>query len=241
MKSPTIARAVAVCLLTCALWPTARKAHAQAAAAPPHVSFAVVIGNNQSLGNRRAELRYADDDAARYFEILQTMAPGRVSLLASFDRDTEKLFPSARPHTTSPSKRNLNAVGRRLADQVRAARAAGQEVDVYFIFAGHGDVAEGEGFIELLDARFRAADLTTWLRAIPFSRAHVILDSATPSSCWARASRADDTSRPPRTLRARSRRGCPTWAYSYPPAPMAKPSNGLKSSRASSVTWCARG
>ena len=177
MKSPTIARAVAACLLTCALWLAARPAHAQAATAPPHVSFAVVIGNNQSLGNRRAELRYADDDAARYFEILQTMAPERVSLLATFDRDTEKLFPSARLHTMSPSKRNLSAVGRRLADQVRAARAAGQDVDVYFIFAGHGDVAEGEGFIELSDARFRAADLTAWLRAIPFSRAHVILDS----------------------------------------------------------------
>ena len=82
MKSPTIAR-LAACLLTCALWLGARQAYAQAAAAPPHVSFAVVIGNNQSLGNRRAELRYADDDAARYFEILQTMAPERVSLLAT--------------------------------------------------------------------------------------------------------------------------------------------------------------
>jgi hypothetical protein len=181
MKSPKIARVVA-CLLTCLLWLATRPAHAQAGVAPPHVapphvSFAVVIGNNQSLGNRRAELRYADDDAARYFEILQTMAPGRVSLLASFDRDTEKLFPGARLHTMSPSRRNLTAVGGRLSEQVRAARAAGQEVDVYFIFAGHGDVAEGEGFIELLDARFRAADLTAWLRAIPFSRAHVILDS----------------------------------------------------------------
>jgi hypothetical protein len=177
MKSPKIARAVAACLLTCVLCLLARPAHAQAAAAPPHVSFAVVIGNNQSLGNRRAELRYADDDAARYYEILQTMAPERVSLLSTFDRDTEKLFPRARLHTMSPSKRNLSAVGRRLAEQVRAARAAGQDVDVYFIFAGHGDVAEGEGFIELSDARFRAADLTVWLRAIPFSRAHVILDS----------------------------------------------------------------
>ena len=177
MKSLKIARALAACLLSYALWLTARPAHAQVTCAPPHVSFAVVIGNNQSLGNRRAELRYADDDAARYFEILQTMAPGRVSLLASFDRDTEKLFPSARPHTMSPSKRNLSAVGRRLAEQVRAARAAGQAVDVYFIFAGHGDVAEGEGFIELVDGRFGSADLTSWLRAIPFSRAHVILDS----------------------------------------------------------------
>jgi hypothetical protein len=141
------------------------------------LSFAVVIGNNKSLGNRRAELHYADDDAARYFEILQTMAPGRVSLLADFDRDTQRLFPAARGAAVSPSLRNLQAIGKQLAEQVRAARAAGHETDVYFIFAGHGDVLEGEGFIELAEARLRARDLTAWLSAIPFSRAHVILDS----------------------------------------------------------------
>lgn len=165
----------------CLAWLAALPARAQeplaTASSPERLSFAVVIGNNKSLGNRRAELRYADDDAARYFEILQTMAPGRVSLLADFDRDTERLFPTARAAATSPSKRNVLAVGRRVAEQVRAARAAGHETEVYFIFAGHGDVAEGEGFIELTEARFRASDLAAWLGAIPFSRAHVILDS----------------------------------------------------------------
>jgi hypothetical protein len=146
-------------------------------AARERLSFAVVIGNNKSLGRRRPELRYADDDAARYFEILQTMAPGRVSLLADFDRDTERLFPTTRPQATAPGLRNLEVAGKRLAEQVRTARAAGHETEVYFIFAGHGDVAEGEGFIELSDARFRSRDLEAWLRAIPFTRAHVILDS----------------------------------------------------------------
>ncbi len=164
----------------------AAPAHAQApteaavasvSAAPQKLSFAVVIGNNQSLGNRRAELRYADDDAARYFEIMETLAPGRVTLLADFDRDTQKLFPKARSRAAAPSRRNLEAAGARLAAQVRAARAAGHEAEVYFVFAGHGDVAQGEGFIELAEGRFRARDLTAWLKSIPFSRAHVILDS----------------------------------------------------------------
>ena len=48
---------------------------------------------------------------------------------------------------------------------------------MYFVFAGHGDVDEGTGFIELADARFTSDDLEQWLRAIPFSRGHVILDS----------------------------------------------------------------
>jgi hypothetical protein len=150
---------------------------ARAEIAPSRVTFAVVVGNNKSLGKRRPELRYADDDAARYFEILQTLGPGRVSLLADFDRDTERLFPTARASAVRPTLRNLTALGQRLAEQVRAANARGQQTEVYFVFAGHGDVAEGEGFIELSDARFRAGDLAAWLRAIPFSRAHVILDS----------------------------------------------------------------
>jgi hypothetical protein len=148
-----------------------------AAATPERLSFAVVIGNNKSLGNRRAELRYADDDAARYYEILQTMAPGRVTLLAELDRDTQKLFPNARARAIVPSRKNLDAVGKRLAAEIGAARASGHETDVYFVFAGHGDVAQGEGFIELRESRFRSSDLTTWLKAIPFSRGHVILDS----------------------------------------------------------------
>jgi hypothetical protein len=145
--------------------------------APERVTFAVVIGNNKSLGKRRPDLHYADDDAARYFEILQTMAPGRVSLLADFDRDTQRLFPGVMPSAVPPRRRALDAVGQRLAREVRAAQRAGHETEVYFVFAGHGDVAQGEGFIELADARFRSSELKAWLRAIPFTRAHVILDS----------------------------------------------------------------
>src|SRR5688500_17830221 len=139
--------------------------------------FPVVIGNNKSLGRRRPELHYADDDAARYFEILQTMAPGRVWLLADFDRDTQRLFPETKARSLAPTRRNLQAAGRGVAEQIRKARAAGHETELYFVFAGHGDVAQGEGFIEMLDARFRSSELRGWLQAIPFTRAHVILDS----------------------------------------------------------------
>jgi hypothetical protein len=171
------------------LWSLAAEALAADGAAPPagvgatapgareRLSFAVVIGNNKSLGRRRPELHYADDDAARYFEILQTMAPGRVWLLSSFDRDSERLFPDAHRNASAPTRKNLEAVGRKLAEQVRAARAQGHETEVYFIFAGHGDVAEGEGFVEMADARFRSRDLRAWLLSIPFTRGHVILDS----------------------------------------------------------------
>jgi hypothetical protein len=140
-------------------------------------SFAIVIGNNRSLGRRRPELSYADDDAARYFEILETMAPGRVWLLTEFDRDSARLFPQTRSRAQQPTRRNLDALGREVASRVRAAQAEGHETELYFVFAGHGDVDGGEGYIELNDARFRSSELEAFLRGIPFTRAHVLLDS----------------------------------------------------------------
>jgi hypothetical protein len=147
------------------------------AAPPQRVAFAVVIGNNRSLGNRRPDLHYADDDAAKYFAILRTVAPDHVSLLADLDDDTARLFPDARAAAAPPTRAELVRVGADVAERVRAAARDGDETDVYFVFAGHGDVDDGSGFIELEDARFTSADLEQWLRAIPFSRAHVILDS----------------------------------------------------------------
>jgi len=145
--------------------------------ASERVTFAVVIGNNKSLGRRRRDLHYAADAAARYFEILQTLAPGRVSLLAEFDRDTRRLFPNAAAQAGPPKRSALLELGQRLAEQVRAMRQAGKETELYFVFAGHGDVAHGQGFIEMSDERFGADDLKRWLTQIPFTRAHVILDS----------------------------------------------------------------
>jgi hypothetical protein len=149
----------------------------RAAPAPRRTTFGVVIGNNRSLGSRRPDLHYADDDAAKYFAILQTLGPDNVSLLADFDGDTGRLFPEARARAVAPSRTELLRVGRELADQVRASSQAGNETDVYFVFAGHGDIEGGMGFIELDDARFTSNDLEQWLRAIPFTRGHVILDS----------------------------------------------------------------
>ncbi len=156
--------------------PTPSPGPALRTAAEP-LRFAVVVGNNVSLDGGRPDLHYADDDAARYFDMLQPLAPGRVTLLAKLDRDTERLFPDARRHAVTPRRAQLLNAGKRLAEQVRAAKQRGLQTEVYFVFAGHGDVDRGTGYVELADGRFDANDLERWLRSIPFTRAHVILDS----------------------------------------------------------------
>ncbi|MGC4093993.1 MAG: hypothetical protein QM756_40010 [Polyangiaceae bacterium] len=143
----------------------------------PRAAFAVVIGNNHSLLGNRPDLHYADDDAARYFDIFRGITRGRAQLLTNLDRDSARLFPAALSVARPPTRAALQEAGRQIADGVRQANGAGRETELYFVFAGHGDVDAGEGYIELADGRLEARELEAWLRAIPFTRAHVILDS----------------------------------------------------------------
>ncbi|NVL83630.1 hypothetical protein, partial [Escherichia coli] len=95
----------------------------------------------------RPDLRYADDDGAKYYETFRMIAPGsNVALLTRFDRDTARLFPHLAGKERPPSKAALPAVARDLAVKMRKA---GGPVDFYFVFAGHGDVDRGKGFLEL--------------------------------------------------------------------------------------------
>ena len=90
----------------------------------------------------------------------------------------------------------------------------------YFVFAGHGDVDGGRGFLELADSAFTSEDVEGLLRTVGADEAHVILDScnsffvinprkpggrrfATPKDAAERAGQAAP----------------PTWACFCPPAP----------------------
>lgn len=150
-----------------------------AAAEPPRkATFALVVTHNGGAGVGRPDLHYADDDGAKYYEVFRTLAPeDGAALLTRFDRDTERLFPNLKEKTKPPTRANVRAAALALADKARAAAAAGREVDFYFVFAGHGDVDRGRGFVELEDGPFTADDLEALLRGVPAARAHVVLDS----------------------------------------------------------------
>ncbi|MBN1606031.1 MAG: hypothetical protein JW940_05330 [Polyangiaceae bacterium] len=103
------------------------------------VKLAVVVGNNRSLGGRRPDLHYGDDDAARYYTILSTMAPERTARLANFDRDTARLVPAIHGAAASPTRAELERIVRRVAEQVRAASTAGHETELYEASREHSD------------------------------------------------------------------------------------------------------
>jgi len=148
------------------------------AQASVRTAFALIVTNNHSPQLGRPELQYADDDGAKYYETFRTLAPeDHVELLTDFDADSARLFPRAKAKAQSATRASVLAAGARIAAAVEAESRAGHLVDFYFVFAGHGDVEEGRGFLELRDARFTSSDVEGLLRSIPATRSHVILDS----------------------------------------------------------------
>lgn len=148
------------------------------AEAQTHRTIALIVTSNRGASLDRPELQYADDDGAKYYTTFRTVAaPADVHLLTRFDRDTARLFPELANTARPPTRASLAAAASAIARDVAAERARGAEVDFYFVFAGHGDVDDGRGFLELADGRFDSADLEAMVQQIAPTRAHVMLDS----------------------------------------------------------------
>jgi hypothetical protein len=141
-------------------------------------SLVLIVASNRGAQLDRPPLQYADDDGVKYREVFAAIAgEDDTILLTDLDRDTARLFPALVGVVRSPTRANVQAAAQRLALRAAEARKAGREVHFYFVFAGHGDVERGQGFLELADGPFNANDLQALLRTIDATEAHVILDS----------------------------------------------------------------
>lgn len=141
-------------------------------------TIALIVTSNRGSTLDRPELQYADDDGAKYRATFRTIAADAdIHLLTRFDRDSTRLFPELARSVSPPTRAALDAAIEAVARDVASERARGNRVELYFVFAGHGDVDEGLGFLELEDGRFDSNALEAMLRRIAPARAHVILDS----------------------------------------------------------------
>ncbi|MDB4956540.1 MAG: hypothetical protein JWO36_4109 [Myxococcales bacterium] len=147
-------------------------------ASADHQTFALIVTNNHSFELGRPDLQYADDDGAKYYTTFETLAgPSNIQLLTELDRDTARLFPTLPAIAKPPSKRELDRATSLVAGAIMAASRTGATSDFYFIYAGHGDVDGGRGFLELVDGRLYSDDLEALLARLPATHVHVILDS----------------------------------------------------------------
>jgi hypothetical protein len=129
-------------------------APARSAAAPAERTFAVVVTSNRSTRPDRSDLQYADDDGARYYRLFRGVAGAdAVWLLTRFDRSTAAAHPDLVPLAEPPGRAQLLSALTAARDAVARARSRGERTQFYFVYAGHGDVELGKGYLDLEDAR----------------------------------------------------------------------------------------
>lgn len=141
--------------------------------------YALIVTNNHSLELSRPDLKYADDDGAKYADLFsEAFGRDRVALLTEFDPDSRRLYPRWVAAAKAPSRANLKRAVKELARIIAADREQGSLTEVYIVLAGHGDIDKGQGFVELSDGRLTATALEFELvRAIKADRIHLIIDS----------------------------------------------------------------
>jgi len=149
-----------------------------ALAADPKV-YALIVANNRAFeAPELVPLRYADDDGAKYFEILSLTGDG-VSLLSVLDADTQAVFGEAAAKARAPSKRELSEALERIFAKIAVDRQADIPTAFYFVYVGHGSIQpDGQGAMHLLDGRFTRADLFHDVIArSPATTNHVVIDA----------------------------------------------------------------
>jgi hypothetical protein len=155
MKVLGLATAFAVCVGLAG--PAAAK-DMNSAAPPRPARFAIILGVNQGVDANTRPLRYADDDAAAYLELFRALG-ARTYVLSRFDDGTQRLHPQAVAEAFDPRRRELEALLAQVSADVARARKRGVSTVVYFIYAGHGGVENGRGYLMLEDSRLYGADL----------------------------------------------------------------------------------
>jgi len=148
-----------------------------AGAAERGARFALVLGVNDPAEPSQPALRYADDDAARTFDLFRGLGAS-VRLLARPDENTRRLHPQAAAEAAPPTVQSLAGAVGQIAADVWLAHERGVATELYVVYAGHGSVdPEGVAGLTLEDGRVTVAGLADLVDDIAADRTHVIVDA----------------------------------------------------------------
>lgn len=140
--------------------------------------YALVVANNSSNDESVADLRFADDDGARFFTFFESIATD-ARLLTVLDATTQARFPSLAARTRPPNRAELTQAYAALNAKMKADRERGLNPIFFFVFTGHGKRGpSGEGTISLLGSNFSRGELFDQvLTPLQASTAHLIIDA----------------------------------------------------------------
>ncbi|MBW2733419.1 MAG: hypothetical protein JRH20_13610 [Deltaproteobacteria bacterium] len=141
-------------------------------------TYVLIVANNHSLDKGVRPLRFADDDALRYYELFNLVSD-QVELFTVVDNETARLNPKLARRARPPRKKAIFATLDRWNKEMKQLKARGQATELIFIYAGHGDVdKDGEGYVNLLQKKLWRRDL--YQRILAPSQAsyvHLIIDA----------------------------------------------------------------
>lgn len=139
--------------------------------------YAIVVGYNQSADGTRPALRFADDDAARFYEMIAPLTH-RAYLLTEFDETSQGPFAShvriAEPPRLDRLRRIVDEVHARIEEDIEAGRATA----LYFFYSGHGDIENDEGYVNFADGVLTRQDFRELLfEGARADRTHIFIDA----------------------------------------------------------------
>lgn len=158
---------LAILLALCA------QAHAQRSV------YALVIGNNRPpAGDERlAPLRYADDDALRYFALFRSA--GHAALLTVPDAATQRRYAGRLPPARPPALAELRSAFAGFVADMERDRARGLQPVLFLTYSGHGAQDEsGAHYLSFLDGGLTQQVLyDEFLARVPNTEVHLIIDA----------------------------------------------------------------
>lgn len=139
--------------------------------------FALIVGVNTSVDRQMPPLRYADDDAARYDALFRAVG-AHTRLLTRLDENTRRISPEATDRARPPRRAELDRAVTELAVEVAEARRRGQRPVLFFVYAGHGNVAGSEAYLALEDARLTGPEIErAVIDRVHAENTHLIVDA----------------------------------------------------------------
>src|SRR5687767_14009072 len=97
----------------------------------PPFRAALIVGVNAPFEASQATLRFADDDAARFAELLAPEVD-RLQLLAVLDAESQNIFAEAAKKASPPDRAHLLAAIATLEQAAIEARNKGKKTELYW-------------------------------------------------------------------------------------------------------------